>query len=128
VQKYETGSSMAISAGGAGNVCVGAIGANAGACASAGGRWEERGDEGVTVALKTIFAKAISDTKRNRFTWETSRVTDAGGRLVNDSGTKLVVNNFYTSDGGDFNGDGVEDNTFGIQNTLGVDVYQTKVV
>ncbi|MBE0487356.1 hypothetical protein [Marinobacter sp.] len=32
------------------------------------------------------------------------------------------------ADGGDFNGDGVDENTFGIQTGLSVDVYQTRVI
>ena len=125
LQTYETGSSMVIKPGGAGNVCVGGSGATADTCT---GDWETRGEQGVTIALKQVFAKAISDAKRNRLTWETNRQTDADGNPINGTGMQLVINDFHTSDGGDFNGDGIEDNTFGIQTDLNVDVYQTKVV
>ncbi|ROU00660.1 hypothetical protein EB809_06865 [Marinobacter sp. R17] len=127
VQNYEKGSSMTISPGGAGNVCVGGSGADASSCAASGGMWEMRGDEGVTVGLKQVFARAVSDTKRNAFIWETRRHQGADGP-ENGTGTQLVLNDIYTSDGEDLDGDGVEDNTFGIQTDLSVDIYRTKVV
>ncbi|MDI9246618.1 DUF6160 family protein [Marinobacter sp. CHS3-4] len=127
LQKYETGSSMTIKPGGAGAVCAGGMGSDPAACSGSGGVWEERGDEGVTIALKQIFAKAVSERRKNAFTWETNRRT-SGGASVNGTGTQLVLNDIYTSDGGDFDGDGVDDNTFGIQTELSVDVYQTRVV
>ncbi len=127
VQQYETGSTMTIAPGGAGNVCAGGMGGTAAECQSSGGTWEQRGEEGVTIALKQIFAKAISETKKNAFTWETNRSAGGAGP-INGTGTQLVLNDIHTSDGGDFDSDGVEDNTFGIQTDLSVDVYQTKVV
>ncbi|ENO14527.2 hypothetical protein J057_13857 [Marinobacter nanhaiticus D15-8W] len=127
VQNYEKGSSMTITPGGAGNVCVGGSGADASACTASGGMWEMRGEEGVTIAMKKILARAISETKRNAFIWETNRTIGANG-AENGTGTQLVLNDIYTSDGVDANGDGVEDNTFGIQTDLSVDIYQTKVV
>ncbi|WP_097462458.1 DUF6160 family protein [Mangrovitalea sediminis] len=128
VQTYETGSSMTISPGGAGNVCVGATGTDSATCTAGGGIWEMRGQQGVTVSLKQVFAAAVDATKRNRITWETNRQVDANGNAINGTGEQLVIDNFHTSDGCDCNGDGVDDNTFGIQTELNVDVYQTKVV
>ncbi|MDO3723128.1 hypothetical protein QVZ43_15515 [Marinobacter sp. chi1] len=128
LQKYETGSSMMIMPGGAGTVCAGGMGVTALACQATGGRWEDRGEEGVTIRLKQIFARALSDEKKNALTWETNRQIGDGGNLVNGTGTQLVINDIYTSDGGDFDGDGMEDNTFGIQTELAIDIYQTKVV
>ncbi|MDX1553551.1 MAG: hypothetical protein R3198_13065 [Marinobacter sp.] len=128
VQKYETGSSMTIVPGGAGDVCAGGSGVTATDCAASGGIWETRGDEGITIRLKQIFARAVSDSRKNAFIWETNREADASGDPVNNTGTRLVLNDIHTSDGGDFDGDGVEDNTFGIRTDLSVDVYQTKVV
>jgi len=90
VQTYETGSSMTIIPGGAGAVCAGGMGADSGACAASGGRWEDRGGEGVTIRLKQIFAKAVSDSRKNAFTWETSRRT-SGGSPVNGTGTQWVL-------------------------------------
>ncbi|KPQ01215.1 DUF6160 family protein [Marinobacter sp. HL-58] len=128
VQKYETGSSMTIVPGGAGDVCAGGTGVTAADCTASGGIWEARGEEGLTIGLKQIFARAVSEDRKNAFTWETSRRKDASGDPVNDTGTQLVLNDIHTSDGGDFDGDGVDDNTFGIRTDLSVDVYQTRVV
>jgi hypothetical protein len=117
LQRYETGSSMVIKPGGAGDVCVGGTGSSSGACSSSGGVWEQRGDEGITVSLKQIFAEAVDDVKRNRFMWETNRVNGN-----NDTGTQLIFDNITTNDG-----DGVN-NTYGFRNDISIDVYQTKVV
>lgn len=128
LQKYETGSSMTVVPGGAGAVCAGGDGASAADCTASGGIWETRGDEGISIRLKQIFARAVSDSRKNAFTWETNRQIDASGKSVNNTGTRLVLNDIHTSDGGDFDGDGVEDNTYGLRTNLAVDVYQTKVV
>lgn len=128
VQKYETGSSMTIVPGGAGDVCAGGSGATQADCAASGGIWEARGSEGITIRLKQVPARAVSDTRKNAFTWETNRQTDASGNPINNTGTKLVLDDIHTSDGEDLDGDGVDDNTFGIRTDLSVDVYQTKVV
>lgn len=121
VQSYETGSSMEIVPGGAGAVCIGGSGGDASACSASGGIWEDRGDEGITIKLKQIFAKAVSETRKNAFIWETNRELTANGAAINGTGAKLVLNDIYTSDGG-------EDNTFGMQTDIAIDVYQTKVV
>lgn len=128
VQKYETGSSTTVIPGGAGDVCAGGLGDSASACAASGGIWETRGEEGLTVRLKQVFAKAISETRKNALTWETNRQINGAGEVINGTGTRLVLNNIHTSDGGDFDGDGVEDNLFGLRTDLSVDVYQTRVV
>ncbi|SFM79935.1 DUF6160 family protein [Marinobacter zhejiangensis] len=128
IQSYETGSTMTITPGGAGAVCAGGTGGDSAACTASGGLWEDRGDEGVTIAMTQILARAVSDTKRNAITWEANRTLDGAGNPLNDTGMKLVLNDIYTSDGGDFDGDGVEDNTFGIQSNISVDVFQTRVV
>lgn len=127
VQNYEKGSSMTITPGGAGNTCVGGAGADASACAASGGIWEMRGEEGVTIGMKKILARAVGETKRNAFIWETNRTVGTDGP-ENGTGTRLVLNDIYTSDGVDADGDGVEDNTFGLQTDLSVDIYQTKVI
>ena len=128
VQKYETGSSMTIVPGGAGDVCAGGVGDSPSSCASSGGVWEARGEEGLTVRLKHVFAKAAGEDRKNALTWETNRETNGVGEAVNGTGTRLVLNDIHTSDGGDFDGDGVEDNSFGLRTDLSVDVYQTRVV
>jgi hypothetical protein len=118
---------MTIIPGGAGAVCAGGMGADPAACGASGGRWEDRGDEGMTIRLKQIFAKALNDSRKNAFAWETNRRV-SGGSPMNGTGTQLVLNDIHTSDGGDFDGDGVDDNTFGIRTDLAVDVYQTRVL
>jgi len=128
LEQYETGSSMVISPGGAGDVCAGGAGADAASCEASGGRWETRGDEGLTIGLKQILARAESGGRRNALTWETNRELDSSGQLVSNSGTRMVLNDIHTSDGGDYDGDGIDDNTFGIQTDIAVDVYQTRVV
>ncbi|MDC0663254.1 DUF6160 family protein [Marinobacter sp. SS21] len=128
LQSYETGSSMVISPGGAGVVCSGGLGADAAACVASGGDWQDRGEQGVSVSIKQILASAVDDTRRNAITWEANRQLDGAGRPINDSGMKLVLNDIYTSDGGDFDNDGVDDNTFGIQTGIAVDIYQARVV
>ena len=127
LQKYETGSSMAVVPGGAGDVCAGGMGDSPSACIASGGVWETRGDEGLTVRLKQVLARAISDDRKNSLTWETNRQNNGTG-AINGTGTRLVLNDIHTSDGGDFDGDGIEDNSFGLRTDLSVDVYQTRVV
>lgn len=122
LQTYETGSTMTITPGGAGTVCVGGTGTDATSCSASGGVWENRGTQGVTIGLKQIFAAAVSSTKQNQFIWETNRSVDASGNPINGTGTQLVINNFHTSDGA------AGTNTYGIQSTLNIDVAQTKVV
>ena len=55
LERYEKGSSLTINPGGAGAVCVGAAGTDEAGCGAAGGRWEDRGNEGMTIALKVAF-------------------------------------------------------------------------
>lgn len=50
------------------------------------------------------------------------------GRPVNGSGTAILLNYIHTSAGGDFDGDGQDDNTYGIRTDLAVDVYPTRVI
>ncbi|MBW4936555.1 hypothetical protein KZO34_17980 [Marinobacter sp. F4206] len=128
VQNYETGSSMTVVPGGAGSVCAGGSGSDQSTCLASGGLWENRGDEGITIRLKQVFARAISQAKRNALTWETNREKDGSGNPVNGTGTRLVLDDIHTSDGGDFDGDGSDDNTFGVRTDLSVDVFQTRVV
>jgi hypothetical protein len=128
LQKYETGSSMTVVPGGAGDVCAGGMGNTAAACVASGGVWEARGEEGLTVRLRQVLPRAISDARKNALAWETNREVDGAGRAISGTGTRLVLNDIHTSDGVDSDGDGNEDNRFGIRTDLSVDVYQTRVV
>ncbi|CAD5107881.1 DUF6160 family protein [Zestomonas carbonaria] len=133
LKRYESGSTLALSSGGAGALCVGGSGANAAACSASGGRWEDRGDEGVSVKLKSRFVRdgsgnpansVASNEKRNQVIWETKRNTDANGKPINGTGSQLVVDNFYTADGDPANPDR---NDYGLQVDLNLDVAPTKV-
>ncbi len=128
LKRYEQGSTLALSSGGAGALCVGGSGGSAGACSSSGGRWEDRGNEGVSVKLKNVFVRdnsieasvngVATDEKRNQILWETNR---SGG---NGTGSQLVIDNFSTSDGDPNNPNA---NTYGFNADINLDVAPTKV-
>ncbi len=123
MERYEVGSEHTVSAGGAGAVCIGGAGANATDCGLDGGRWEDRGVQGITIASKRHFQQSIeAEGKRNRFTWETARSGEGTSSPVNDSGMKLVFDNFTTNDG-----EGLAD-TYGFRTDLNVDVAGAHVV
>lgn len=128
LRRYEQGSTLSLSSGGAGALCVGGSGASVSACTASGGRWEDRGNEGLTAGLKNVFVRDTSGNpassvstseKRNQLIIETDRV---GG--VNGTGAQLVVDNFYTSDG---NPSDANANTYGVRVDLNLDVAPTKV-
>ena len=129
LERFERNSSLAISPGGAGEVCVGASAASSVACGAAGGRWEDRGDQGMTVSLKAAFSDAGLTTDgtaqaRNRLTWENNRSESSPGEYINDSGTQMIFDNYSTNDGL-----GTSDtNDYGLQANLNIDVFETKVL
>ncbi len=134
LKRYEVGSTLAISSGGSGALCVGASGASSSACVANGGRWEDRGNEGVSVKLKAILAKdgsiegtsngVVTDEKRNQLIIETGRTLDANGKPINGTGSQIVVDNIYTSDGNPLDANA---NTYGVNADLSLDVAPTKV-
>lgn len=128
LRRYEQGSTLSLSSGGAGALCVGGSGSNASACSASGGRWEDRGNEGLTAGLKNVFVRDASGNpagsvsnseKRNQLIIETDRVNGVDG-----TGAQLVVDNFYTSDAnpGDANA-----NSYGVRVDLNLDVAPTSV-
>ncbi|WP_457787867.1 DUF6160 family protein [Pseudomonas sp. PL-6] len=128
LRRYEQGSTLSLSSGGAGALCVGGSGANASACSASGGRWEDRGNEGLTAGLKNVFVRDTSGNpagsvstseKRNQLIIETDRVNG-----VNGSGAQLVVDNFHTSDA---NPADANANSYGVRVDLNLDVAPTKV-
>lgn len=128
LKRFEQGSTLALSSGGAGALCVGGSGSSSAACVASGGRWEDRGDEGLSVKLKNVFvrdgsgnpANAVSSNdKRNQIILETDRV---GG--VNGTGSQLVVDNFHTSDANPGN---PAANSYGFNVDLNLDVAPTRV-
>ncbi|MBM7060209.1 hypothetical protein JQX08_05775 [Pseudomonas sp. UL073] len=133
LRRYESGSTLTLSSGGAGALCVGAAGTTGAACAANGGRWEDRGNEGVSVKLKNVFVRDSSgnpatsvstNEKRNQVIWETNRQKDANGKDINGSGSQLVIDNFSTADGDVSN---PSKNDYGLQVDLNLDVAPTKV-
>jgi hypothetical protein len=142
LKRYEQGSSLILSSGGAGALCVGGSGTSASTCNAAynavsnpggGGRWEDRGNEGVTVKLKNVFVKdatgspantVSSNEKRNQLIVETNRSKDVNDKAINGTGSQLVLDNFYTSDGDVSNPSA---NTYGFNADLNLDVAPTKV-
>lgn len=123
LETYEQGSERTISSGGAGAICVGGIGVDQASCAADSGRWEDRGPQGLTIASTRFFKNSVEiEGKRNRFTWETGRDGEGTDAAVNDSGIKLVFDNFTTNDGY-----GLAD-TFGIQTVQNLDITSAYVV
>jgi hypothetical protein len=128
LERFEQGSSLAVLPGGAGQVCVGASGSTESACGTAGGRWEDRGNQGMTVALTAKLAdvsKGSGDSvgALNRLTWENNRSV-SGGEPVNGTGTQIIFDNYSTNDGLGTS----DDNDYGLQANLNIDVYETKVL
>ncbi|RMF13071.1 MAG: hypothetical protein D6758_13845 [Gammaproteobacteria bacterium] len=121
LKRFEKGSTASIRAGGAGELCVGASAADASGCLGAGGRWEDRGEQGVTIAIAQRFAPAESQDKRTQLMWETNR-REQNGLRTNGSGTQLIIDDITTNDGVD------GQNSYGFRNEISVDVYQTRVV
>lgn len=129
LERFEKNSLLAISPGGAGEVCVGANANSESACGGAGGRWEDRGEQGMTISLKAAFSDAgiTSDgsaSARNRLTWENNRSESSPGQYINDSGTQIIFDNYSTNDG---TGDSTA-NTYGLLANLNIDVFETKVL
>lgn len=132
LERFEKSSSLAIIPGGAGAVCVGGSLNGAGNGCSGSGRFEDRGQQGMTVSLKAAFANAgvTSDggavLARNRLTWENNRDESSvgSGQYINDSGTQIIFDNYSTNDG-----TGISDtNDYGFQANLNIDVFETKVL
>lgn len=123
LETYEQGSVTTIGAGGAGTLCIGGSGADQIACESGGGRWEDRGDQGITIASQRFFKDSIeAEGKRNRFTWETGRAGEGTATPTNGSGLQLVFDNFTTNDG-----DGGND-TYGLRTDTNIDIASAYVV
>lgn len=118
LQRLEDGSSVSVASGGAGQVCIGGSGSDASSCAASGGRFEDRGEQGLTVKVNAKFVQAGSTDPRyagkaNRFTW-----TQANG-------TSVSLDNFSTSDGLAAN---PTSNEYGMNADLAIDVAPTRVL
>lgn len=127
LERFEQNSSLAIIPGGAGGVCVGgSLNASGNGCSGVG-RFEDRGEQGITVSLKAAFANAGTTldgtaTARNRLTWENNRHINSSGSDI--KGTQIVFDNYSTNDG---TGTG-DSNDYGFQANLNIDVFETKVL
>ena len=127
LERFEQQSSLAILPGGAGQVCVGGSLNAAGNGCSGVGRFEDRGEQGMTVALTAKFAdisKGRGDSvgARNRLTWENNRQINPTADDV--KGTQIVFDNYSTNDGL-----GTSDaNNYGFRANLNIDVFETKVL
>src|SRR5690606_8351953 len=91
MESYEVASQTVISAGGAGQVCIGGVGSSEAACTADNGRWDDRGQQGLTIAARRHFKEKIdAEGKRNRFTWEVARTGEGTATVANGSGLQLV--------------------------------------
>ncbi len=123
LESYHVGSETTVSAGGAGTVCIGGVGADATSCEADNGRWEDRGVQGLTIASKRHFKNKIeAEDKRNRLTWHTNRDGEGTGAPDKTTGLKLIFDNYTTNDG-----DGITDD-FGIQTEYNLDVARAPVL
>jgi hypothetical protein len=119
LERLEDGTTISVASGGAGQVCIGGSGVGQAACEADGGRFEDRGDQGLTVKVKAKFAEAPSDVndpnyyryqgKGNRFSW------------TQENGTTLTLDNFSTQDGPEGGND------YGLNIDLALDVARTAV-
>lgn len=123
LESYEVASETVISAGGAGEVCIGGVGNDAASCGADNGRWDDRGTQGLTIATKRhLKNKVDGENKRNRLTWQTGR--DGEGTIAPDktTGFKLIFDNYTTNDG-----NGLTDD-FGIQSEYNLDIARAPVI
>jgi hypothetical protein len=135
LKTYEMGSTLSLATGGSGALCVGAVAVSATNCATAGGRWEDRGNEGLSIKLNSLYVRddqennavngIVTDEKRNQIALEARRTVDANGKPVNGTGVQVVLDNFWSSDAkvGDANS-----NLYGFKADLGIDVAPTVVI
>lgn len=122
LETHEQGSVTTLSAGGAGALCLGAVATDESACNSAGGRWEDRGVQGLTISSRRFFKQSTApDGRRNRFTWETKRNGEGATAVANNTGLQLVFDNFSTNDG-----DGLTD-SYGFRSDTSIDVASAYV-
>jgi hypothetical protein len=125
MQAYQTQSTVEFIAGGAGgSTCMNGQGASQSACETDGGYWVDKGDEGMTIAIKQNWEQRSADgTKANVFMWENNRQLDTDLNAIDGTGTRLTLDNITTSDG--YNPD---DNAYGLKITLAIDVANTRVL
>ena len=57
ISRLEKDSSMYLRSGGAGAICIGGTSGSEAGCVADGGRWEDRGDQGVTIGITSHFVQ-----------------------------------------------------------------------
>ena len=130
LERLEDGTTIAVASGGAGQVCIGgSLNAAGTGCSivddtngdgvvddqdAATGRFEDRGEEGLTIKVNFVFAEDDGSDPRyagkgNSFSW------------TQPNGTTVALNNLSTSDGS------ADTNDYGLNVDLSVDVARTAV-
>ena len=118
LERLEDGTTISVASGGAGQVCIGGT-LNAGGNGCAGeGVYIDRGDQGLTIKVKAIFAEDDGSDiryagKGNRFSW------------TQPNGTTIALENFSTSDGPGSEVNGRQSNDYGLNVDIAVDVAPT---
>lgn len=122
LERLEDQTTISVASGGAGEVCIGGSGVGQSACEADGGRFEDRGEQGLTIKVKAKFAKAILPGEEGYATRDT-RYDGKGNRFswTQPNGTTLTLDNFSTSDGPDGGND------YGLNIDLNLDVARTAV-
>lgn len=116
LSRLERDSTLSVSSGGAGQVCIGGSGGSQASCEGDGGRWEDRGDQGVTVAINSKFVDKDSLTA--------DELAIVNGMDPN-ADTKL---GWYRSDGKvGIEAVGISTDEDGLTVELGLDVAETVV-
>ncbi len=115
LDRLEDGTTISVASGGAGQVCIGGSGSDAASCGASGGRFEDRGEQGLTVKINGKFVEAGSADPRyagksNSFTW------------TQTNGTQIALENFSTKDGS------AATNNYGLNVDLSIDVAETVVL
>ncbi|GAA3922578.1 DUF6160 family protein [Litoribacillus peritrichatus] len=131
ISTLENNSLTYIRSGGAGGVCIGASGGQS-SCVNNGGRWEDRGDEGVTIGINAKFIdkdKVESDSSDQTLTQaerhNAGKLLDKINSIDPNADTKL---GWYRSDGKvGIEAVGISTDDEGLTVELAVDVAETAV-
>jgi hypothetical protein len=115
INRYQTGSTVTISGGGASNTkCVGGTGTDLATCT---GNWIDPETQGLTIASTSILNQR-NGSKENSVAWEANRAAGVAG-----TGVAIKADNIFTSDGYDNTA-----NTHGIQTSTSIDVANTRIL
>jgi hypothetical protein len=116
LSRLEHDSTLSVSSGGAGQVCIGGNGGSQASCEGDGGRWEDRGDQGVTISLNSKFVDKDTLSSDDR------AIVDA---IDPEADTKL---GWYRSDGKvGIEAVGISTDENGLNVELAIDVADTLV-